>query len=214
MKTDQPRSHAILQNLPPDKQEAIWQYRFGDKKHTQAQTIRWLAEDGIHVGSGTFSNWQCYWEVKRDASQQKAFLDSIVETGRSEGWLKSKEDEQLFGELYFMRQAIQKKDSKAWVSLQLNASDRRRLECEIEFQKQKNQQKDEDQARMQSQLDLQKVRTATVTCQKFLEWFKDQKAREIAESNLSNSDKIAQLRQTYFADIEEFEKTDTTEIPQ
>lgn len=51
-------------------------------------------------------------------------------------------------------------------------------------------------------------------CTKFLAWFRDAKAREIAESNATNADKIARLRQTYFADVDELEKSGAVKLPE
>jgi hypothetical protein len=51
------------------------------------------------------------------------------------------------------------------------------------------------------------------TCEKFLAWFADQKAREIAESEAPNATKIAQLRQLYFADVDAMEKSGAVQLP-
>lgn len=51
------------------------------------------------------------------------------------------------------------------------------------------------------------------TCEKFLAWYQDQRARDIAESGASNADKIAQLRATYYADVDALEKSGTVELP-
>jgi hypothetical protein len=51
------------------------------------------------------------------------------------------------------------------------------------------------------------------TCEKFLAWFADAKAREIAESNATNSEKIAALRKTFLADVEAFEAAGGPELP-
>jgi hypothetical protein len=50
-------------------------------------------------------------------------------------------------------------------------------------------------------------------CEKFLAWFKDDRARQIAESSATNSDKIAALRQAYFADVDAFEKSGELKLP-
>lgn len=60
---------------------------------------------------------------------------------------------------------------------------------------------------------LERDKWATQTCELFLKWFADQKARDIAESNASNADKIAQLRQTYFADVDALEKSGSVKLP-
>jgi hypothetical protein len=60
---------------------------------------------------------------------------------------------------------------------------------------------------------LERVKVEVMTCENFLAWFKDQKAREIAESNISTPDKIKALRQSYFADVEALEKSGEVELP-
>ncbi|MEI6034519.1 MAG: hypothetical protein WCS65_09595 [Verrucomicrobiae bacterium] len=51
------------------------------------------------------------------------------------------------------------------------------------------------------------------TCKKFLLWFKDAKAREIADSGLSNADKIAALRAEYFKDVDALEASGGVKLP-
>ncbi len=51
-------------------------------------------------------------------------------------------------------------------------------------------------------------------CDRFLKWLRDPKAREIAESPMSNSEKIALLRETLFADVDELEKSGEVILPE
>jgi urocanate hydratase len=50
-------------------------------------------------------------------------------------------------------------------------------------------------------------------CGRFLEWFQNAKAREIAEGAMSNAEKIALLRQELFADVDELEKSGEIVLP-
>jgi hypothetical protein len=50
-------------------------------------------------------------------------------------------------------------------------------------------------------------------CEKFLEWIKDKRAQSIADSNVSNAEKIQQLRQTYFADVDALQKSGQVKLP-
>jgi hypothetical protein len=50
-------------------------------------------------------------------------------------------------------------------------------------------------------------------CKKFLTWFKDKRAREIAESNMSHADQIAAMRQALFADVDELERSGAVKLP-
>lgn len=63
-------------------------------------------------------------------------------------------------------------------------------------------------------LALTRERFAVETCEKFLAWYRDAKAREIAESTSTNAEKIAQLRQLYFADVDEMEKSGAVQLPE
>lgn len=69
-----------------------------------------------------------------------------------------------------------------------------------------------------AQIEERKVRVAETriaqqSCELFLKWFNDKRAREIAESGLSNAEKIAALRKTYFADVDELEQSGAVQIP-
>jgi hypothetical protein len=62
-------------------------------------------------------------------------------------------------------------------------------------------------------LNLDSVRVQTQTCALFLQWFADKRAQEIATSTVSNADKIAALRQVYFADVDALEKSGKVKLP-
>jgi hypothetical protein len=55
---------------------------------------------------------------------------------------------------------------------------------------------------------------AVATCETFLKWMKDEKAREIAAAPISNSEKISRLRQEYFADVDALEKSGAVVLPE
>jgi hypothetical protein len=76
----------------------------------------------------------------------------------------------------------------------------------LELQRRQVSQRDEVIA-----LDREKFETDL--CEKFLEWFKDAKAREIAESPASKAEQIAALRAAYFKDVDEMEASGAVELP-
>lgn len=51
------------------------------------------------------------------------------------------------------------------------------------------------------------------TCEKFIAWYSDKKAQQIAESNMSNSAKIAALRKAFFSDVDALEKSGNVQLP-
>lgn len=64
-----------------------------------------------------------------------------------------------------------------------------------------------DQKKDQAELELR-------TCETFIKWWADKKAQAIMESNTSNAEKIAALRQTYFADVDELERSGKVVLPE
>jgi hypothetical protein len=50
-------------------------------------------------------------------------------------------------------------------------------------------------------------------CEHFLVWFKDAKAQEIANSSVSNAEKIAALRKEYFKDVDELQASGKVVLP-
>jgi hypothetical protein len=63
----------------------------------------------------------------------------------------------------------------------------------------------------QARLDMDKFHVEV--CNKFLDWFSDEQARDIAESNQPKAEKIAALRKTYFADVDAMEKSGKVVLP-
>jgi len=69
-------------------------------------------------------------------------------------------------------------------------------------------------AQKDRELALMREKFERDTCALFLKWFKDEKARSIAESPASNTEKIAALRKTYFEDVDALEKSGGVVLPQ
>jgi virulence-associated protein VapD len=50
-------------------------------------------------------------------------------------------------------------------------------------------------------------------CKRFLEWYSDQRAREIADSTAPNEEKVRRMRSEFFADVEALEKAGGVVLP-
>lgn len=57
------------------------------------------------------------------------------------------------------------------------------------------------------------LRRQDAMCEKFLAWYQDKRAREIAESSAPNEEKIRRLRSEYFADVDALEKSGKVVLP-
>lgn len=65
----------------------------------------------------------------------------------------------------------------------------------------------------ESQARLSRDKFQRDTCELFLRWFKDERARQIADSNATNADKIAALRDAFFADVDALDASGEVELP-
>lgn len=63
------------------------------------------------------------------------------------------------------------------------------------------------------ELALTREKHEVQTCAKFLEWYQDKRATAIAEGSGSNAEKIAALRQLYFADVEAMAESGAVKLP-
>jgi hypothetical protein len=61
---------------------------------------------------------------------------------------------------------------------------------------------------------LQRDKFEIETCERFLQWSTDKKAREIAAAPISNAEKIAQLREEFFKDVDALQASGEVVIPQ
>jgi hypothetical protein len=60
---------------------------------------------------------------------------------------------------------------------------------------------------------LQRDKFEIETCERFLTWSKDEKARAIATAPISNAEKIAQLREEFFKDVDALQASGEVVIP-
>jgi hypothetical protein len=170
-------------------------------KYAGPKLIVWLADHGVpgvsaenlrlYRHSPAYKAWleeEQSVDRDREAVEQAMRLASAV-GGSASDRLKSI----LAGKMYRLLQGVTSpEDSKSIVECFRAITESERLD----IQRQQVAQRDQLIA-------IQREKHEVDTCEKFLAWYSDEKAKQIAESAASNSDKIVALRQTYFKDIDE-----------
>ncbi len=84
----------------------------------------------------------------------------------------------------------------------------------LEGDKERLKIKREELAVKREALKLSREKWETETCGKFLVWYGDKKAREIADGPGTNDEKIAALRAEYFKDVAAMEKSGDFQLPE
>lgn len=124
---------------------------------------------------GTLHNIRTRIEMEEDLREVEATTETILDELKREQPGITQDQLDAFGLKTFTTLAIQRRDTKAFVSLQRAQKDRKALA-----------------------LDEQRFRRET--CELFLKWAEDQRARDIAASPVSNADKIDQLAKLMFGE--------------
>lgn len=191
------RPQAIL------KQRAIDSSEFGEKlygwikkgaRHAREQ----LKADGIVLGGGwesQLSQFKRWWRMYRLHSRCQRTADDYTEIFQKHFPESSPEKLAAVNQHIFTMEAADDGDSKEY--------------REMEYLRLAKEKGEREKAKLQ--LDRQKLEL--VFYQAIEKAVRDPKTREIVESNVSNAEKIAQLRQIYFADVDALEKSGSVQIP-
>lgn len=170
-----PRADARLKTLPEDRQAEI-SALLASRSLVDVRGI--LREQGLETSIAALSEFLSWWQVKESLRRREQRVAGILEQINTSG--PKLDTEKLFdlGQSLFGAMAISEEDSKAWHRTQRIAMDRQKLA-------------------------LDRERFEVDTCIAFLRWFRDERAREIAEAKGTNNEKIAALRHLMFKELDD-----------
>lgn len=191
-----PRSDSKLKNLTAARQEQIMAWcKESGYEHARKQ----LAADGLRVSVRALGEFYSWYQLRADFAAAEQSAATATELMR-EFDPTDAEKAEAFGQFVFTQAAIASKDTKKFVDLQYLALSQKTAKTKA--------------VNDRAKLALAREKFEVQTCERFLKWFSDHKARDIAESKLSNAQKIAALRAEYFADVDELEAAGTVVLPE
>jgi hypothetical protein len=193
-----PRSDAKLLNLPEEQQARLADWLLSGMSYHDAREMV-IKEFGVTVSLDAYRGfWQAVCGPALIAKRRRA-VNTANEVAQEAEKNPGRFDQATID-------ALKQKAFELSISPGANPKDVKSLFSLV--LKAKDQEHDE------AQLKLDREKVEILTCEKYLLWFKDKRATEIAESNISTPDKVAKLRQLYFADVEELEKSGEVKLPQ
>lgn len=130
---------------------------------------------GQPVSAATLSNIRDRLELEEDFQANEQTVETMLEAERAANPHITQEELDRQGLKLFTLLSIRKRDTKSFVSLQRSQKDREALKL--------------DQARFRRE-----------TCELFLQWAADQRAKDIAAGPASNAEKIEQLGALMFGE--------------
>lgn len=216
---------AILKNLPEERQRQIAEWiekpleldpetkrvipKTGGLAYARAQ----LLADGCDVSVDTLSRFYKWWELQQRYTQMEDLTANCQELVRQFDPTLTEDQVRGFGHRIFQSLALQDNDPKTFLAfskLQLQAA---HDTASLQLKQAEAQRKDRTLKLREAEVALSREKFERETCELFLKWSADKQARAIAESNMSSSEKIAALRQAYFADIDALQESGAVQIP-
>lgn len=190
------RSDSILGTLTEERQAEIADYA---RTHSIDDTRAWLKADGVKVSSGAFSSWLSSWSLSQRFQQSESSALQFKD------WLQQA----------FPKMSEQELDSRAAMIFQFEALKSGDPDTYLAFATARHKAAMDkakfDQKERQLALDIEKFQRET--CELILKAAGDARAQSIATSNVGNEEKIAQLRQLYFSDVEALEQSGSVQLP-
>lgn len=183
------RSDSKLKNLPEERQEQIIAWTREPKSETTPGGLQHareqLAADGVKVSLRALSEFVSWWRLEERFSSASERAQQF-EARLLQNPDFSPERAREAGQALFTMEAMEAGDAQTFVSLESLALAQRSAKTKFELEREK--------------LDVSKKRLQLVTCEKFLEWFKDERARQIADGSGTNAQKIEALGQAMFGE--------------
>ena len=192
-----PRKDAVLQNLPEERQDQIVKWlKTAEVKDADGKVIQpggqdlalaQLAADGIKVSEPQLSRFWRWYQLDRRYSGMRQTADQLQDMAVAKGVPLEKARQLAQG--MFTLQAVQANDPETFISLQQLDLDQRSAETRAKFKRE--------------EIDLKRKTFQVKTCELFVAWSADEKAKTILAGSGTNSEKIEALGRAMFPDWEE-----------
>jgi hypothetical protein len=198
-----PRADAVLKTLPAERQAEIADYL---RTHSLAETVEWLRQDGFQTGRTALSDFLSWYSLQSQFREDEQTTDSILEQLKAAQPDLTDEKLDELGQRTFSLLSIRRKDLKGFVTVR-SAMTRAQLE------KEKLKLREKAESRLAGQAKLARDKFEIEISTKMLSQALREQAERIANSNLSQADKIAAMRQAAFSDVDALQKSGRVKIP-
>jgi hypothetical protein len=179
------RGDATLKLMPPDRQREIWE-KLNAPDGTLAKVRKWLIEDGIKVSLNTLSEFYSWYGLRlrfQQAEQETLTVQDLLRQAAPE---LPEEKVHAFGEAHFNIKAIRNDDEELYLAMRTA--------------KHKGQMDKAKLALREREVSLKEKTWRRETCELFLEWFADARARDIAKSEEPDDGKVEKLGKLIFGE--------------
>jgi len=185
-----PRCDSVLKNLPPERQREVIDLL---NEKGLKQTKQHLAQDGIKTSVGALSEFFSWWSLRQQFQLLEQDTVTMMELLRKQAPELSEEKVETYGNAFFQLEAIKQSDPKTFLNY-------RTARHKAKMDRLKFDQREKQIAQKDQQLALDEKKFQRDTCELFVTWAQDQRARQIVEGPESNDAKTEQLGQLIFGE--------------
>lgn len=186
---------ARYKRLSASRQKILFEWLTGDPAKKilplsyKAAAARIKKEWGKKFSEGDCFRFYQWYSSEKPLKEAVSFRAQVADFLRSNPDLDLESDRVLkAGQIVFEQDAIQRRDHKAYATL-------RRI-----------RQKDLDQAMDRDKFEVESI-------ERFLKWYAMTKMRDLADSELPHSEKIAAMRKVAFEDVDALEQSGKVKLP-
>lgn len=183
----------VLKDLAPGQQQRLWEYLKANGGRKAVIFVRNTFKKP--TSTSALSEWKSWYQLQLQFHSLDSMRASFQELLLKKFPKADPKTVQEFGQAYFTMQAAASGDSETFREME-----------KLRLLKEK-------EAREGNKLGLDREKFEVQTCELFLKWFKDERTRQIANSQSSNAERIAQLRRVWFQDVDALDAANVVKIP-
>ncbi len=190
MSAKKPRGDSKLKTLPAERQAAIMEYLAA---HTQADTIKWLREDGLQTSAAALSEFYSWYQLRAQLQEDETTAETLLDQLKKEVPELSEEQLDQLGQRTFSLLAIRRQDLGGFVKV-------RSARARGEIERAKLELREKAEQRLQEKLGLERQRFQRETASLVLKHAEDARVKEISGGSGTNAEKIERLGQLMFGE--------------
>jgi len=190
-----PRADSPLKTLPEDRQAVIADYA---RTHTLTETRQWLAQDGFKTSEAALSLWLSWHRRQHALQESNNLVEQFEEFTRTQNpdWTPDKVRDTAIS--FFLAHTANQQDPEQFATIV-------KLDQQERFGRTKASQKERELKIAEARFLLES--------DALLERLLDKAKELLANTGLSQADRIAEMRKAAFKDVEELEKSGQLVIP-
>lgn len=185
-----PRCDSRLKNLPEERQGEIADYA---AEHGLVKCAAWLRDDGVATSKSALGEFLGWLQLRGQFREDESTAESLVEQLKKEVPALSEEQLDEMGQRTFSLLSIRRQDLGGFVKV-------RSARSKAVLEREKLKLREVAEKRLQESLGLQREKFQRETCELFLKWAEDKRAKGIVEKGVSNAEKIERLGELMFGE--------------